>query len=478
MAVRLGRQTPTQSVVIPYSKTKGPDAVKLYQETGRTALEWQEIQISNILAVNDDGLWTHTKYGYAVSRRNGKSEIVAIRVMYGIIELKENVLYTSHRTTTSHSEWARTCRLLSNAGYEELGRKKKFDKPPKKSYRTSKQFGLETITITDGGSVSFRTRTDSGGLGEGYDLLIIDEAQEYTGAQETALKYVVSDSMNPQTIFCGTPPTAVSSGTVFMKMRDEALEGNTENTGWAEWSVEKQTDPHDRESWYETNPSLGVILTERKIADEIGPDELDFNIQRLGFWIRYNLKSAVSRSEWEELKLDKLPVFAGSLYIGIKYGKDGTNVAMSVAVHTDDGKMFVEGLDCRPARAGVGWIIGFLETADIEQVVIDGANGQQILADAMKEDKLLKPILPTVKEVIIANAVFEQMLAAKTICHMDQPSLTQSVSNCEKRPIGSNGGFGYKSIKDTSDIALMESMILALWQCSEKKVRKKQKISC
>ena len=96
----------------------------------------------------------------------------------------------------------------------------------------------------------------------------------------------------------------------------------------------------------------------------------------------------------------------------------------------------------------------------------------------MEEDKLLKPILPTVKEVIIANAVFEQMLAAKTICHMDQPSLTQSVSNCEKRPIGSNGGFGYKSIKDTSDIALMESMILALWQCSEKKVRKKQKISC
>ena len=35
-------------------------------------------------------------------------------------------------------------------------------------------------------------------------------------------------------------------------------------------SVSKMTDPHDREAWYETNPSLGVILTERKIADEIG----------------------------------------------------------------------------------------------------------------------------------------------------------------------------------------------------------------
>ena len=475
--VRLGVQTPTQTVVIPYSVTKGDDAISFYNSTGRTAQPWQTMQVRNIMAVNDDGLWVHTKYGYAVSRRNGKSEIAVIRALYGIAYLHENVLYTLHRTTTSHSAWIRTCRMLSNAGYTEIARKSKKEEPPEKSYRTSKQFGLETIEIFGGGTISFRTRTDSGGLGEGYDLLIIDEAQEYTDAQETALKYVVSDSMNPQIIFCGTPPTVVSSGTVFFKLRDAALDGNSENTGWAEWSVESQTDPHDRESWYETNPSLGVILTERKIADEIGPDELDFNIQRLGFWIRYNLKSAVSRSEWEELKSDTLPVFSGHLYIGIKYGKDGTNIAMSVAVHTDAGKIFVEGIDCRPVRAGVGWIIEFLKTADVDQVVIDGANGQQILADAMREEKLIKPILPTVKEVIIANAVFEQMLSAKTICHMNQPSLTQSVSNCEKRPIGSNGGFGYKSIKDTSDIALMESMILALWQCSESKVRKKQKIS-
>lgn len=474
---RLGCQTPTQSVVLPYSETKGQEAIDLYQQTGRTAQEWQQIQVRNILAVNNDGLWVHTKYGYAVSRRNGKSEIAVIRALYGVTCLSEAVLYTSHRTTTSHSAWIRTCRMLSNAGYTEIARKSKKEDPPEKSYRTSKQFGLETIEIFGGGAISFRTRTDSGGLGEGYDLLIIDEAQEYTGAQETALKYVVSDSMNPQTIFCGTPPTVVSSGTVFMKMRDAILEGNSENSGWAEWSVEKQTDPHDREAWYKTNPSMGTILTERKIADEIGPDELDFNVQRLGLWIRYSLKSVVSRSEWEELKADTMPCLSGALHVGVKFGKDGTNVAVSVAVRTEYEKIFVESIDCRPARAGVGWIIDFIEKSDVDQVVIDGANGQQILTDAMKDAKLIKPILPTVKEVIVAYAVFEQMLEAKTICHMNQPSLTQSVSNCEKRPIGSNGGFGYKSIKDTSDIALMDSMILALWSCSESKVRKKQKIS-
>ena len=175
--VRLGVQTPTQTVVIPYSVTKGDDAISFYNSTGRTAQPWQTMQVRNIMAVNDDGLWVHTKYGYAVSRRNGKSEIAVIRALYGIAYLHENVLYTLHRTTTSHSAWIRTCRMLSNAGYTEIARKSKKEEPPEKSYRTSKQFGLETIEIFGGGRISFRTRTDSGGLGEGYDLLIIDEAQ-------------------------------------------------------------------------------------------------------------------------------------------------------------------------------------------------------------------------------------------------------------------------------------------------------------
>ena len=119
--------------------------------------------------------------------------------------------------------------------------------------------------------------------------------------------------------------TAVSSGTVFTKFREKTLEGGNTNAGWAEWSVEKETDPKDREAWYETNPSLGVVLTERKILDEIGSDTIDFNIQRLGYWIRYNQKSAISKAEWEELKAGKKPELTGSLFVGIKYGHDGNN---------------------------------------------------------------------------------------------------------------------------------------------------------
>ena len=40
---RLGRQTPTQSVTIPYSKTRGQEAAELYAKTGNELLEWQQL---------------------------------------------------------------------------------------------------------------------------------------------------------------------------------------------------------------------------------------------------------------------------------------------------------------------------------------------------------------------------------------------------------------------------------------------------
>ena len=101
-----------------------------------------------------------------------------------------------------------------------------------------------------------------------------------------------------------------------------------------------------------------------------------------------------------------------------------------------------------------------------------------MLADQMKEHGLKKPILPTVKEIISANAQFEQALFEKTICHNGQESLKDVIVNCQKRPIGSNGGFGFSSLVDIYDISIMDSVILAFWACAiSKNIIPKQSIS-
>lgn len=470
MSTRYGAQLPTKSVVLPYTDSYGSKAVELYNESGNTAQEWQAIQLNNILATNEDGLWVHSKYGYAVPRRNGKGEILIMRELYGV-HIGEHILHTAHLASTSSAAAYRLAKCLDNMGYEEVIRAKK-NEVYDKHYVFHKQFGLERITLLgeSGGEVRFRTRTSRGGLGEGFDLLIIDEAQEYQDDQESSLKYVVSDSSNPQTIFTGTPPTAVSAGTKFVKYRKDIMNGELEDAGWAEWSVDAQTDPKDIEAWYRCNPSLGVVLTERKIKAEIGDDVVDFNIQRLGLWYENSLQSAISENEWNAIKVDNPALKNNRLFVGIKFAKDSSSVSMAIAIKTKDNKVFTELIDSRAMREGIGWVLDWLEQAQsVVKVAIDGASGQTMLTEAMKYAKLKKPVLPSVHEIIHANAMWEQAICGETVCHSGQSALSDVVTHCKKRAIGSNGGFGYDALTDELDISMMDACMLAHWLCAEDK---------
>lgn len=463
--VRFGNQYPTQSVILPYTETKYLEAIELYTKTKRKCYEWQHNILKDIMAVDENGLWAHQKFAYSIPRRNGKTEIVYMLELWAL-ENGLSTLHTAHRISTSHSSYEKLKKYLEDSGYVEG-----------EDFNSIKAKGQERLELYEtGGVIQFRTRTSSGGLGEGFDFLVIDEAQEYTTEQESALKYTVTDSANPMTIMCGTPPTPVSSGTVFTHYRDNTLAGKSKYSGWAEWSVEDIKDIHDIEAWYHSNPSMGYHLNERKIEAELGEDKLDHNVQRLGYWPKYNQKSAISEGEWKALKVNRLPVLKGKLFVGIKYGNDGANVAMSIAVKTLSGKIFIEAIDCQSIRNGNQWIINFLKKANVEKVVIDGQSGQGILAAEMKDFKLKAPILPTVKEIINANSRWEQGIFQKSFCHADQPSLTASATNSEKRNIGSSGGFGYKSQFDDMDICLMDSALLAHWACSNNKAKKKQQI--
>ena len=146
------------SVILPYTDTRGAEAVELYGASGQAALEWQAALTYDIMAVNGDGLWVHQKFGYSVPRRNGKSEMALARCIWGL-KNGERILYTAHRASTAHSIWERLSRLCAKTKVE-------IDS----SFRA---FGKEHLYGSNGGIIEFRTRTSTGGLGEGYDLLVV-----------------------------------------------------------------------------------------------------------------------------------------------------------------------------------------------------------------------------------------------------------------------------------------------------------------
>lgn len=469
---KTGNPVPSFTNIEP-ENSKGKQAVKLYAATGQKMLPWQETQLEGLMS-QEGGLWKYPDWCLSLSRRNGKGEILVARELWGILK-GEKILHTAHRTTTSHDAYARLYRLLLLGGFEEHPKKKPGAKPG--TFYASKQYGLERIEITGGGEIAFRTRTDSGGLGEGFDVLIIDEAQEYTSKQQSALTYTVSASKNPQTILTGTPPTATSKGDVFGRIRTSVMDGTSQGVGWTEWAIDKLTENvADVDLWYRFNPSLGYHLTERNIRRELTTGIVDFNVQRLGLWLSYKQDSAISPAEWDQTKVDKVPVLKPRRYFGVKFGIDGTNVALSVASQTVDGRVYVEHVRMEPARNGVDWILEYARNPHTEKVIVDGASGQQLLADALKDAKLMQPLLPTVGEIIAANAAFEAGLTGK-IAHVEQEDVTRIVTNCEKRAIGARGGFGYKSQVEDADVAIMDSMILAYWAANNEKEKTPQEIN-
>lgn len=475
---RIGRQEPTVWSTLPYKKSKGKEAVKLYKQTGQNVLEWQKLQIEAILAVDSKGNYIHRRYGLSISRRNGKTEVFLMRELYAL-KHGERVLHTAHLTATSSDASQRLAEALTRMGYEEVIKKKKGEVYDH-HYTYKKQFGLEVITLLceGGGTVSFRTRTSKGGLGQKCDVLIIDEAQEYLTEQENTLKFLVSDSKNRQILMCGTPPTAVSEGTVFKTFRENVLAGKTKYDGWAEWSVPTKSDVHNKELWYECNPSLGVIFDEDAIELEIGDDELDFNIQRLGLWIAYNLASAITEAEWRLTEVKKMPKLKGKTYVGIKYGVAGINVALTVACKTADEKIFISAYDSRSIREGNAWILNYLSTIKtLDKVVVDGRGNDEILAKEMKNAKMKKPIFPGSSDFTLANTQFEQSVFNNGLVHMPQPTLDEAVTNCEKKKYGNRGAFIYVPNVETIDITIMESAILAHWICLNTKESKGQRVS-
>ena len=81
---KVGNQTPTQSVIAPYQKTLSDEAVKFYERTGLSCYEWQKNLLDPIMAGDEDGLWVHQKFGYAIPRRNGKTEVIYIKEMWAL----------------------------------------------------------------------------------------------------------------------------------------------------------------------------------------------------------------------------------------------------------------------------------------------------------------------------------------------------------------------------------------------------------
>ena len=457
-ATEFGSQEPTYRIAPKYDRTE-LRAVKLLKAGGLLLDPWQSDILDDWMALNAGDKWVCKTCGGSVPRQNGKTGLVEGRAIAGMMIRAERVIYTSHLQKTSTETFEEMASFFDSAAL------KKYVKDIKTA------LGREQIILVNGGKVKFLARTRNGGRGQHGDLLIFDEAQELDVNSQASFIPAISASLNPQTIYTGTPPDPTTDGTVFRGIRDSAIAGNTKTTAWFEYSVPKIGDVSDHKRWAETNPALGrrIMLSSIEAEFEQMPEDT-FARERLGWWspiVVQTVDYAISKDLWESCASEEMKPEGKTAY-GVKFSADGTEVCLCGAVIPKEGIPRISLIERRPTGLGTQWLADWLNEryGKAACVVIDGRNGVDVLIDKIADTWKYKNsvIRPRATDMIAAvGLLMDSLRENKVTWYKPQEMLKESALSATKRPI--SGGWGFGGDNSTP----IEACALALWGCKTSK---------
>lgn len=466
--LRYGNQEPTFKLVGDYHHSFGPQAARMFERWGVRFYPCQKDELDLFLARDAQNRYACRTICLTKPRQNGKSFAVRFYAILCAAVEGKHVLFTAHRGDTVRKmfKFIRAFVLYTPDLSEKL-------LPGADGiYRAQ---GSEGIYFQNGGLIEFATRTDGGGRGETYDVIIFDEAQELTDEQYDAVvpTTIASETGDPQKIFLGTPPGPKCHGTVFLSYHNKAHDGTAKGLWWIEWAVTEVPDMSDDmavlELAYLTNPAMGYRIKEDVMLDAIrnATSPEGFAREFLGWWesTSRQVNALISAKEWNRCKIAN-PIRDGLEVYSVRFSPDGKTVAIASCNRPQDAKPFVFVVKYGSVAHGIGWIVDILVPVwrNAALIVIDGQSHAKALYQRLVENGVRKRalLLPSAGDASAAYPSFLNAVRECKVTHYGQPSLDLSATGSERRPIGKNGGWGFQSTEE-ADATLVESCSWAYW---------------
>lgn len=449
----MGSQEPSVRIYPEYQETDGYDAIKIMKIGGIVLDPWQQDTLCDWMSRKKDSLWASPACGCSVPRQNGKTGVIQARCGAGMLLFNEWIVYTAHLQKTATETFEELAALFDSAKFRSRI----------KDIKTA--LGRERIILKNGAQIKFLARTRNGGRGQHGDLLIFDEAQALEESQQASFLPAISASINPQTIYAGTPPGPDDSGCVFRDIRTKVLNKEINRMSWVEYSVDDIGDIKDKNRWYDTNPALGRRMLESTVANECEQMPEDtFARERLGWWssVEENKETpAIDIKAWDKCS-SNMSKPEGKTAYGVKFTADGAMVALAGAVIPEEGKPRITLIEYKSTAQGTRWLAEWLNERykKASCVVIDGRNGVDLLIDRISEVWKIKNsvVRPTAKSMVAAVSMLSESINENTVTwYKYQEILDNSARNSVKRPIAGGWGFGGENS------APVEAASLALW---------------
>ena len=465
----VGRQTPTYSWCASYTRSEGRLASALADAYGLSPHPWQRTILDDWLALDDGGHLLNSLCVLPVSRQNGKTGVCDPRETWGLVHRSEWILHTAQEYQTAKKAFDRLRVKFGDRANDPLARYPELNAMVSRYTTSANQMVLD---LKNGAHIEFRTRGSNSDMGRGgtFDLVVIDEAQSYTDAQDAALSPLNSAAPHgsPQTILMGTvpDPTAAYKGEKFSTIRSGLHNEPYDGACIHEWSVREVGDVTDVARWYEANPNLGYELLESALLKDSRTMNRDtFAREHLGWWPETTAASApISTRDWDACK-NEHPQRGGIVCYAVKFSPDGS-VGTLAACHRGVGSPFVYVVDSRSLSHGIGWFVEKLSglAGDAAQIVIDGQSNSQALTERLLSAGVSSRCIvrPRTADVVAACSGIANAVRERQVTHYGQPALDVSATQSRRRRIGSNGGWGFAPT-DIADATLIESCALAYW---------------
>lgn len=443
---------------------------------------WQKPIGQIILAKRADGKYASTigGTGLSIPRQVGKTFLVGA-IIFALCLLRPNltVVWSAHRLRTAEETFkkmqafARRKRIAPHIAKVTLGS------------------GEECIEFINGSRIMFGAR--AAGFGRGFDevdVVVYDEAQILSDA--------ALDDMIPATnqcrqdtgalmLFMGTPPKPDDTSEVFTGMREDALSGLDEDTGWIEFgadpshTITPKPAPLTEADWKQiakANPSFpedtpreAILRMRKKLSHE------SMLREGFGIWDELRKSYAFGAGAWELAAVADPGPVVGAIALSVSMDRLTASIGAAGAVQIPDkdgapqDRLMVAAVD---RREGTGWLVP-------EAWRIHQERGVPVVVARSAAD--LIPALEAVGftvcsasnpdgTLIVARAGDAQDACAQIfdkvqqgiLAHANHPLLDAAVYGAHRRTVGERWVWDRKN--STTDVSMLEAVTLAAWQAA------------
>ena len=437
--------------------TLGQELIDLAERLGEPLMPWQALVANETMRIKPDGRYANSQAVILVSRQNGKSHYMRLRIIWGLLNGEKLQILSAHKLAVSLEHFNQVLDTIEQHDW--------LASQMKRIRRTN---GQEEIQFLNGARFKVVANNAAGRGYAGAETIYLDELREHKdyGAWSAITKTQLA-AKNPMLL--GFSNAGDATSVVLNEMRDRGMatiSGVKDSLLWLEWSAPVGASLDDITAWQAANPALGRTIHLDNLMATRNEPEAVVRTECLCQWVD-TLQSPFSPNAWTncadlELKVDVgLPTY---LAFDLSPRRDraalvaaqimGDKIAVGL-VHQFESDTALD--DLAVANVVAEWAKAY----DVTEIAYSKNTG-----GAVAQRLLTAGIMTTAIDGRAFAQACDQLLSAmenERLVHGDQVSLNKSISACARVPYAEGGWLiGRRASNANVTAAVATAMVVSL----------------